>query len=164
MDEAKFLGVYADSRLTEWWNAAAPPSRAEMLALLTGMHATPLTQLDQFTVGLHTGQPDGWEGPRLVFAIRNNVLPSSKATRHTFCVSVALTPQAIAISVIPELDPDHQQGNQRQALSPNQSIACFHERKLALRKAVDRAIEQRRVNGRTAPRAARWPSEYQLAS
>lgn len=140
MDEQTFLGQYADGRLQEWWHSAQPFLRAEMVALVTGLHATPLAQLDQFTVGLHTGQPDGWDGARLVFAIRNNTVPNGHATTGTFCLSVPLNARPrIAVTVRRELGSDQETRDDRQALGARDFLNGLHQRQAAIRQIVDHA-------------------------
>jgi hypothetical protein len=162
MDQETFLNEYADSRLIDWWDAAAPPVRAVMLDILTGLHATALTEMDQFTVGLHTGQPDGWRGARLIFGLRNNVHTGSRATPNTRRVSVPLDPLSLVVTIAPQLDVHQEHGPHGFVLGTEQGVAWLNAHHQELQQAVDAAIHQRRVNGQLEARVRRWPSEYEL--
>ena len=127
-----------------------------MLELITKLNKTPLAQLDQFTVGLHTGQPDGWEGPRLVFAIKNNV----KATKKSFCLSLALRPEVITASVSPELKSIGRSGA-RWSASVKEILEWLEGlNQQIFQNVVDQKLELRRVDGRPTQRCARRPRDY----
>jgi hypothetical protein len=160
MDEATFLKHYADDELKKWWKSASPAIQEQMLGLLTGLHATPLSQLDQFTVGLHTHQPDGWTGSRLVFAIRNNKAANGQATGNTICLSLALNTAGITASVNYRLNL-HQPGKTRVAHA-NELLPLLQAHLQRLQDTVDDVVQHRKVNGRACPqRAARMPFEYE---
>ncbi len=154
MDEATFLNHYADHEMITWWHAAPPAIKEQMLELLTGLHATPLSQLDQFTVGLHAHQPDGWTGKRLVFAIRNNQAANGQATGNTICLSLALNTAGITASVNYRLNL-HQPGETRAAHAEEllRLLEAPHQR---LQETVD-SVVQRRVPPQRLPR---MPCEY----
>jgi hypothetical protein len=155
MDEEFFLNHYADEKLREWWRMA-PCLQDQMLELLTALHATPLAQLDQFTVGLHTNQPDGWRGPRLVFAVRNNTAPNGRATRNTICLSLALNPAEITASVNYRLDL-HDNGQPR-ATDATGLLPLLEQHQLRVQATVNMVVLHRQDGGQ---RAARMPCEYQ---
>lgn len=157
MNEQIFLHEYADARLSDWWKESTPRLRGEMLELIVKLNETPLAQLDQFTVGLHTGQPDGWEGARLVFAINNNV----NATKNSLCLSLALNPETITASICHELNPIGRPGGERWSASVEELLEWLEglEEK-QIRALVDQKLEMRRVNGRPKQRSARRPYDY----
>ena len=154
MDEATFLNHYADHEMVTWWHAAPPAIKEQMLELLTGLHATPLSQLDQFTVGLHAHQPDGWAGSRLVFAIRNNQAANGIATGNTICLSLALNPKRVTASVNYQLNL-HQPGEPR-AAHANELLQLLHSHHDRLQDIVDDVVQLRVP----LKRAARMPFEY----
>lgn len=159
MDEATFLNCYADQTLRTWWMEATPCLQGQMLTLLTGLHATPLAQLDQFTVGLHTQQPDGWEGPRLVFAVRNNKAANGKATRNTICLSLALNPAEITASLNYRLNLH----DNAQPIATNATglLDLLQDNHGLVQATVDEVVQHRKVNGRPCPqRPVRKPREY----
>jgi hypothetical protein len=158
VDQATFLNHYADEQLKSWWNAVSPEKQEQMLALLAELHASPLSRLDQFTVGLHTNQPDGWTGPRLVFAIRNNLAANGRATRNTICVSLALNPAGIIVGVNLGLNPD----DQRMTADANALSRILEEHHHHLQDTVDAVVQYRRVNRRACPqRFPRMPCDYE---
>ena len=156
MDEEYFLKHYADDELKTWWDAASLAIRKQILDLLTGLHATPLSQLDQFTVLQHSNQPDGWSGSRLVFAIRNNLAANGIATGNTICLSLALNPAGITASVNYQLNL-HQPGEIR-AATANELLRLLQPHHQLLQVTVDDLVQRR------APphRVARMPYEYEL--
>jgi hypothetical protein len=154
MDEENFLNHYADDELESWWKAASPAIQEQMLDLLTGLHATPLSQLDQFTVVLHANQPDRWRGSRLVFAIRNNLDANGRATANTICLSLALNPKRVTASVNYHLNL-HQPGEPRVAHG-NELLQLLYSHHDRLQDTVD-DIVQLRV---PLKRVARMPFEY----
>lgn len=158
MDEATFVGQYADARLAQWWNAA-PRLREGMLGLLAVLHQTPLAQLDQFTVGEHTGQPDEWPGERLVFAIRNNRAARGRASPDSFRLSIPLKLQGpLVFAFVSGIGPNPQPGPERQALIAPAFIAAVGQRQQAINHSVLDAIENRKPDQRDAL----WPIEYAL--
>jgi hypothetical protein len=157
---AALSAQYADSRLAEFWGQAAPAVREQLRVVLTGMNETSLAQLDQFTVGLHTSQPDGWTGARIVVAIRNNTAQNGQASPHSYCLSVALNPLGITASVCPELRPIGQADGQRFALAADEILPFLQGCRQRLQHAVDVRMQMRKVNRRRCQRLARRPCDY----
>lgn len=159
MDEVTFLNHYADDELKKWWKTASPAIREKMLDLLTGLHATPLSQLDQFTVLQHSNQPDGWAGSRLVFAIRNNLAANGQATGNTICLSLALNPAGITASLNYQLNL-HTPGEIR-AAHANEILPLLQAHHQRLQDTVDDIVQHRKENRRACPqRLPRMPYEY----
>lgn len=155
MNEQIFLHEYADARLRDWWQESAPRLRGEMLELIAKLNQTPLAQLDQFTVGEHTDQSDGWLGARLVFAIKNRV----RATKKSFCLSLALNPEMITASICHELNP--LPGGGRWGATVEELLKWLEGlEEQPLRAVVDQRLELRRVNGQLTQRPARRPCDY----
>ena len=157
MNEQIFLKEYADTRLSDWWEKSERRLRGEMLELIAKLNQTPLAQLDQFTVGEHTDQSDGWLGARLVFAIKNRV----RATKKSFCLSLALNPEMITASICHELNPIGRSGGGRWSASVEELLEWLEGlEEQQLRTLVDQKLEMRRVNGRPKQRSARRPRDY----
>ena len=156
MNETDFLESYADTRLKMWWETSTPALRDQMLELITKLNKTPLAQLDQFTVGLHTNQPDDWQGSRLVFAINNNL----NATKESFCLSLALRPETITASISHELKPLGR-SVARWSASVKEILEWLEGLDQQIfQNVVDQKLELRRVDGRPTQRCARRPCDY----
>ena len=160
MDEATFLNQYADARLMTWWHASEPGVRAHMLALITGLHATPLAQLDQYTVGLYTAQPDRWGGPRLVFAIKNITNQAGRAVSSTVSLSLALNPMGVTCSGVGSLHPNPELRQNNWTVDTNALPDFLNQQQNILADWVEAMVPFRKVNGRLQDRESHWPADY----
>lgn len=91
MDEDFFLNNYADGLMIDWFRQLSQSGKGSFLEILSIIRCSPLGILDQFTVKGNTEQPDGWNGLRLVFAIRND----ARASPRTNLISIGLKPTTI---------------------------------------------------------------------